>query len=530
MPTALEQFLSDASKPIEDPISSLVGGLAGGLETGVKLAESSFNLQQRKKEAELKEAEIKSTYLSKGINALSQIPKVKNKKQRDLLTNVTLNYLQQGGMTNINEDNVRALLDDPETAKTIADALRIAGETDEKIISIAKVWDAANADPEEALPKIAELKGQIREAEARGTEQSILEMVRQGGRTDIEEQKAANARKIEAQKQINALANSKQLPMSLVRRVAIGPDGKPRTAEDQLGLLSAYQLGYYNQINSMRGSIAKGVPGAKPADRKQFADSLKIVESNIGIDDKKAAEAMSSAEEAFMRMKAEVKPGRAAAPKSKDLPKELGALRKEAYSALKPDLDAIRAADAIVTLADQPGAITAGMILGKAQVLREGKISVLREGEYDRALKEQGISDRLEVFFKRISGKKGESLGPEARAEYKRLAIEFKEAIMRAVSERSQNILESARAQGATDDQIKKQVFPSLMHPYLFGQPTQLDQVRKPSPSEKTQKAAGATSAKKGKPASSLVESAKKQFPNDWKNRLNKIGYDTGGL
>jgi hypothetical protein len=143
-------------------------------------------------------------------------------------------------------------------------------------------------------------------------------------------------------------------------------------------------------------------------------------------------------------------------------------LRKEANATLKSDFEGLASADKIISLADRPGALSAGVMIGQMQVLRENKPSVLREGEYKVALDNQKFDERVKNFLSKYSVETPEVLGPTMRAEYKEIANILKSAIYAGMADRAQPIISSARAMGASDDDIKKQVFSPRVNKYVF--------------------------------------------------------------
>lgn len=84
------------------------------------------------------------------------------------------------------------------------------------------------------------------------------------------------------------------------------------------------------------------------------------------------------------------------------------------------------AVDAIKRFATSPNGVADQGLLGNGQVLTEQKTSVLREGDVARLSATGGAIDRLQGFFHNLAG--GGKLGPKARMDFLRTALEVERA------------------------------------------------------------------------------------------------------
>lgn len=536
MATALEQFLSSASQPIEDPLSSLVSGLSGGAKLGFDLARAKAEGELRRKEIELKDAEIQSQYLSKGLSALTSLSKIKNSRQRKLMSDVTISYFSNAGILGDESkvDNLRALLNEPATTETIVNALKAKGFDGTPVIAQAEILALTGMDFEQQMEKIAEFNAKLAEAKTRGAEQARIEGLRQTGRMDVATQQADAAERRLALSQLNDLVKSKKAPLELVRRLQFNPDGSMRDVRDQVGALQAYELAFGSQLQDWRQAIARGIPGANKNDIADFTRYAQEVERSFGVDNQKAQDSMQQAESVFNRIRGVAKPTKPTAQKSSTLIKDLGAIREQAQKNIKDERTVARSLDTILKFADRPGPLAADLLVGSMDAIRSGKLNVLREGDMDRALAGQGIYDKVDVFLKKYTGKTDPKLGPQIRKEYKEIAEAYKAVVVQQIVDSYSPYLEQARGIGASEDQIKKIVVDKSLHKYLFPelQKKAAEQATPFFPTPTGAPVGAKSSGKKPLPRKEVLDAFKKGLKPgvNLKSALDASGYDTSNL
>jgi len=527
MATAIEQFLSAASKPIEDPLSQLVSGLEGGAKVGFELAKAKADLDMKKQELALRNEQISSDFITKGLNVAAQAGKIKNAGLRNKLFNLAMQNLSNGGLK-INGLTAEVAFDDEEARNYFYD--RVAKNPDS-----AEAADWARAmqmDPDNFKEWFAQYKLKQAEASGAAMKSGFIEGLKQSGRTELEILKAEQDAKAAAEVSLQALSKDLTIPRQLLRRVAIGPNGKIRSAQEQVGILQGYRASFLNQINDIRATIRKLDRGDE-SKIDLVTNNLQEAEQNLGVNDEAASAAIGRAEKFLGAIIAAPKKATPKAPKtSQEIAKDLGSIREQAQKYVKDDKQMIKSLDTVIRYADRPGPVSAGLVIGAMDAIRSNKINVLREGDYDRALSTQGVLDKVEAFVKKYSTRKGEVLGSEARAEYKAIAQEYKDVVSRVVADSYNTYIEQGRGIGASDDQIKRIVVDKSLWPYIF--PSQKPpQERKVAPKVDTgfrPTPSGTATLGKGKPKQALIDKSKAKFPNDWKMRLQAIGYDVGGL
>lgn len=430
---------------ISRPIAAPLEGFDKAVGVGFELAQKQDQLRIANEELKIKQQEIQDTFMTKGMNLMSVFPKLKTKKEKTFYLGLMRNYFEKSGFDKAKTESLFAQME--------ADEEFALGVTD-RVSTLNSLYPPTSVENIQKQ-KLEWTKFQDLDEEQRKTQ--IESLNAQEKALLAQQTLSVTTREIEKRGFTQELTKS-AAPMHVIERANQG----------DLGYANMWRMSN-DRITQARTTL-KDAKFISPEKRKDIETQLNRAAAMLMSPDS-FQQGVVMSESALVRageLQSESAKKEARKPAPVNIPKELSTIRKEANAALKDDIAAVRAADDIISLSDKSGAITAGMILGKMQILREGKVSVLREGEYDRALKEQGIIDRVNVLFERYGNKKGEALGPTARAEYKRLATDFKRAVLSAVGERSQPYLESARAFGASDDQIKKQIFSPQLHPYIF--------------------------------------------------------------
>ena len=447
-------------KPME-----AVAPLTGAPETYQKAVQTSYDIAQNQEklrianeELNLKQKEVEMEFMSKGITSLSALAKAKG-KTRAFMADLVASYFERAGLK-YNKSTLSAIVGDEESVQTVEDIIKQSkkeGLNDMQIT--ARLSDAFADDPERAKPTLELIRARSQAASQFQIKASLAQY--EAGVRAAQARVEQEAKdKTEAEKYIEGF----------VQRNSISPDVdftkrlQGKNSVGQANSLKTYELRYGTAFKRIRDEMKeyKNVPEST---RKSIDNAMYQANMAWGDGDDKNAAANMRVAESLHNVAIS---GDRSAGKDINIPKELSDLRKEANKAFEDDAKVLDAAEKILKFARQRGPVAAGMIMGNFQILREGKSSVLREGELDRMVRDQGLADRLSVLMDRYTTKKSENLGKDVRQQYENVANQMLALIKSRIKDKAQPFIESGRAFGAKEDQIRRQLFDQSLQRAIY--------------------------------------------------------------
>jgi hypothetical protein len=442
-------------KPME-----AVAPLTGAPETYQKAVQTSYDIAQNQEklrlaneELNLKQKEVEMEFMSKGIASLSALSKAKG-KTRSFMASLVGSYFEKAGLS-YNKSTLDSIVGDQEAVQTVEDIIKQSkkeGLNDMQIT--ARLSDAFADDPERAKPTLELIKAKSQAASQFQMKASLAQY--EAGAKAIQAKIDQEAKdKTEAGKYIEGFVQRN----SISPDVDLFPRLQGKDSVGQANALKTYELQYGSAFKRIRDGM-KEYKNVSESTRRAIDEAMHQANIAWGALDNKGAAANMRVAESLHNVAIS---GDRSAGKDVNVPKELSDLRKESSKVFEDDIKMLEAAEKIRKFARQKGTVTAGMLMGNFQILREGKSSVLREGEIDRMMKDQGLADRLSVLIDRYSTRKSETLGKDVRQQYENVANQMISLINSRIKDKAQPFIESGRAFGAKEDQIRRQLFdPSL--------------------------------------------------------------------
>lgn len=482
---------------ITRPIATPLEGFDKAVESGFKIAQQQQELSMAQERLKLQQDQIKQEYLTKGISTLSTLSKVKNQKQRKILSDMLMQYMSKGGIP-FRQDTVNALLSDEETSMGWSDALK-AGEKEyptDPVLAWARAAELANMDPELAIDQTQKL----RQAQLAAGSKETLESFK------------AQAEKSKLYRTQLGELSKKRRPAPITARAAQLP------LEQQVGYLQAYDISVGNRVEQLRAESLKGIPEGqkKPEKLRNFFKNLRDAEMLYSTDPQKSEDALNKAEETFGELKAAYKPTAAKVEKPKEALDLLASAQKILDKALTQE-QRTRAdqLNQIISTANDPQ-MRKNPFAGQGALSALGRVndpkSSIREEEYKRIARESGTAlEGVRASFERAIS--GNALTENQWKDLNRVANFYQQRIKKDLDKKIAAVKPRLLKSGITEEEIYSAVQP--FEPATYGVTVEKQELK---------------ASQKGKPNSALINKAKEKFPNDWKQRLQKIGYDTGGL
>jgi len=515
-------------KPLVNPLE----GLAGGVQAGFEIAQNQEKLRIANEELGIQKEKLQSEYLSKGINGLSALSKAKG-PARKMMTQLIESYFTRGGIT-VNKDALTYIASDEENVAKTQQAVDLIKQEKDPAILTLKLQRIFGADAEE-LPDLFKVINIQAQASSELQKTIQVEATKAGFKAGEAQVKATQ----EADKQILELSKVPRSP-----KIAEFAAKLPR--EQQAGYLAAYDTGAGLRVNSLRDALSfKAGPSAPGLGTKrakalsllnqiddawvsgdrQTADSLlneaEVLAGDIKAAQKPANQQITPGQQASLDMQFSrivqdrtdkvtkgVSEGLGTFQTLKEvLNKPEGADLGEVYAIVGQIAKSVSAEGGVKTEGDIARVLGTSLNLDIKKLLRyiKGEDVKLPYGEtkklsslvdtFEKTLKNQ-VKSRLDKTYKNLE------IDPIVTGSPQRSQF---------VKQHKQNNYESFGLTFEQEANISKQ------------QKAAADSGFRPTPS-------GSVSSKKGQPNKALVEQAKKQFPDNWKKRLELIGYDVGGL
>jgi hypothetical protein len=509
-------------KPLVNPLENL----AGGVQAGFEIAQNQERLRIANEQLALQKERVASDYLQKGINALGAFSKAKG-KSRSIMANLITSYLDRGGVK-IDPNTAALLFSDEANTDLLATALEAekqGGPLAQKAYLISKLGVDAEELP--TMLKQIEIDSQARAEIGKAVQ---LESVKAGFRAGEAQVKATQ----EADKQILELAKIPRSP-----KIAEFAAKLPR--EQQAGYLAAYDTGAGLRVNSLRDALSfktgPSAPGLGPKRARALSLLNQIDDAWVSGDRQKADSLLNEAEVLAGDVRAAQKPAnqQISAGQQASLDMQFSRIVQDRTDKVTKGVsEALGTFETLKGVLDKPGGADLGevyAIVGQIAKSISAEGGVKTEGDIARAL---GSSLNLDIK-KLLRYVKGEDvkLPYGEQAKLSNLVNIFENTLKNQVKSRLDKtyknleidpIVTGSPQRAQFVSQHKKNNYDS------FG--LTFEQESKMSKQQKTTADTGFRPTPSGKPRPDevLLEKAKKEFPNDWKRRLELRGFDVGGL
>ena len=237
---------------ISRPIAAPLEGFDKAVGVGFELAQQQDRLRIAQEELALRQDQVQSEYLSKGINALGGLSKAKG-PARKMMASLIESYFTKGGLR-INKDALTFISSDDTNIDLVAEVSKAMQEKN-PAVQKAVLQKVLGADAEE-LPELLKTIDVMAQAEARAN----MEGFKAG------ELRAREAEKVQAQSVQTAkenIAKAKNLPISVMRRAATLP------VQQQADYITTYESGIGGAANNILDNI-KNIRGANPKKAAQI--------------------------------------------------------------------------------------------------------------------------------------------------------------------------------------------------------------------------------------------------------------------
>lgn len=508
---------------ISRPLTAPLEGFDKAVGVGFELAQKQQQVQIAQQKLELDQEEIKAGYLAKGISALSALPKAKGPAKRALADSAYALFIK-GGLTNLDK-NQWAILSSDEVLPAF---VNVESEAQNLYPNNPKLQNAYIAqrlqrDADEYYKTSSEHRLKEAQLSQELQKQLTVEAAKQAFQSGVKQEERAFETKSKAEEQFGKDLENYGASEEVLNWL------NTKTPEQRRALYSGY-LSSVGRYKKFAEDNYKNLKDLTPAQQKQLdiARTLFDEASREYPDPEKRSKAIGKATKAngifgaiLSSQKSEEKSYLKQGKESLDLLKSAqDVLGKTLTPELKAKIDGL---NQIISTANNPE-MRKNPFSGQGALSALGRVndprSSIREEEYKRISRESGTAlEGVRAAFERAFS--GNALTEKQWADLNRVAAFYQGKIKADLEKKIKGVMPRLKRAGITDQEIYSG-FADFEEP-TFGIVPKMQS----GGQEASQKP---TASKKGKPSSALVSKSKESFPNDWKQRLQAIGYDIGGL